>query len=59
MIKLEKGLNGGLPIEVKKGLEAIKKFDYDKDCLYNTVNRQVKHFFLQYPKPKYNFKNTI
>jgi len=29
---LEEGINGGLPIEVKMGLKAIKKLDHEKDC---------------------------
>ena len=48
--KLETGLNGGLPDEIRLGIEAIKHLDHKKDCLYNTINRQVKHFFIQYPK---------
>ena len=53
--KLEDGLHNGLPTEVRAALESVKNLDHKKDCLYNTINRQVKHFFLQHPKPRYTF----
>lgn len=52
---LQAGIAGGtgLPKEVTTALYAIKYLDQKKDCHYNTVNRLVKQFFIQYPKMKY------
>lgn len=37
---------------MKTALFAIRSLDLKKDCLYNTNNRLIKNFFMQYPKVK-------
>ena len=37
---------------MKTALYAIRSLDLKKDCLYNTNNRLIKNFFMQYPKVK-------